>query len=86
MCLPSGDEDLLIAIIEDAGQLAFVAAIARLRAAAFDLLSATSSAPAPEALVPLNAIQDMRPYAFSDLFATREPFPAMKMIDREYRM
>lgn len=58
--IPSGDKDLLIAIIKDTGQLAFVAAITRLRAAAFDLLSATSSAAARDQSVRVRIALDER--------------------------
>lgn len=83
---PSGDEDFLVAIVEDAGQFAFDAAIAWLRPAAFDLLSATSSAAMPRRLAAVQHDRDRSPYAFSDLFATREPFPAMRTIDLGCRM
>lgn len=55
---PSGDEDFLIAIVKDAGQFAFVAAIAWLRPAAFDLLSATSSAATPRRLAAVQHDQE----------------------------
>lgn len=82
---PFSDENLLVAIIEDAIQLALAAAIAWLRSRTLNLLPAASSAADPRTLARHHTFQDTSAYAFRDLLATRDPFPAMRT-DYIYRM
>lgn len=82
---PFSDENLLVTIIKDTSQLALIAAIAWLRSRTLDLLPAASSAADPGTLARHHTFQDTSAYAFRDLLATRDPFPAMKT-DYIYRI
>lgn len=78
--LPLGDQDLLIAIVENTGQFSLFTSLAGLRSRTLDLLPAAPSAPASGCQIGLKCGWSGA-YAFNDLFDTFASFPVMCIVD-----